>query len=641
MNKKSNLKWADGGEFAIIGRAARLLAAAARKGLRALPDRGPFIARAALVLSSLFFYAAGPVQAASTVPFADSFDSGYANGQVLDGTNGWAASSNSVVVTNAMAQSASYSALTPIAETLSNQFSASYASNVWVDCWVQEATHVVSSATVMVNTNNALTLYMDTNNQVVVYDSAAAGWRVCTTDFMNTASAVFSTGVWARLTVNVNFGTKKAAVFLNGHLLVDRLALINTNNLMALSRMSMEGGVRGAAYWDGVWISTNWPSETYLTYDLDADGIADAQEIQLYGTTTRYVGTRLVPSTAYPAISDALALALAGELVVVSNAAYTESAVVSNGVTLTGTNLTGTATNWTMSGAVEVMSGGSVLISGGQATFANLVIDAGGAVMVSNATLTANGWTRTGTFTLDSGWRIVVPRAISFTESFDGFGAGTMVGVLGQLGLSASAPSVQIQAGSLSGNGVLCPLAENATNQVSAGLGARLWTDLYVRDTNTVADVSLLPVNPNQTVKLCVGTNGYVMLYSGGVWLTCSNDVAGDNVDGLWSIGWNRISIFQDYGEHKAAVFLNGLLLKQNLPFINTNTNQMHWVDIEAGVRGDTLFDTLSVTNGVPAGLEAGPFSDLDHNGGPDALEIQQYGTLVSFMPSGSVFKIR
>jgi hypothetical protein len=81
--------------------------------------------------------------------------------------------------------------------------------------------------------------------------------------------------------------------------------------------------------------------------------------------------------------------------------------------------------------------------------------------------------------------------------------------------------------------------------------------------------------------------------------------------------------------------------LKQNLPFINTNTNQMHWVDIEAGVRGDTLFDTLSVTNGVPTGLETGPYSDLDHNGGPDALEIQRYGALVSSMPSGSVFKIR
>jgi 3D (Asp-Asp-Asp) domain-containing protein len=377
-----------------------------------------------------------------------------------------------------------------------------------------------------------------------------------------------------------------------------------------------------------------------LTNDLDADGIADAQEIQLYGTTTRYAGTRLVPSTAYPAISDALALALAGELVVVSNAAYTESAVVSNGVTLTGTNLTGNATNWTMSGAVEVLSGGTVLISGGQTTFANLAIDAGGILVVSNATVTVNGVTRSGTFTLSNGWQVVTPRAVSFTETFDGFGAGTMVGALGQWGLSASAPSVQIQSGGMIGTGVLCPLAENATNQVSAGVGARLWTDLYVRDTNTVADVSLLPVNPNQTVKLCVGTNGYVMLYSGGGWLTCSNDVAGDNVDGLWSIGWNRISIFQNYEQHIAAVFLNGRLLKQNLPFINTNTNQMRWVDIEAGVRGDTWFDTLSVTNGIPAGLAAMAPADTDHDGISDIDEINAYGSLSAY-PRGSVFKIR
>ena len=643
MNKISTLKWADGGGFTIIGRAARLLAAAARKGLRALPDRGPFIARAALVLSSLFFYDAGPVQAASTVPFDDNFDSGYSNGQAVDGgVKGWGTTSNCVVATNADYQSASFSAFKPFLETLSNTFSSSFATNVWVDSWLKESDHIPASAVIAVNTNDAVNLYMNTDTNLVVYDSSVAAWRICTTDFMNNASSSFSAGGWAHVTVNINYGTKQAAIFLNGHSVAQQVPLINTNTLSALSKVALEGGrFNGAVYWDGVWVSTNWPQATWVTNDLDADGMADAQEIHLYGNTTRYVGTRFVPSTAYPTIFNALALAVEGEHVVVSNAAYAESAVVSNGVTLTGTNLTGTATNWTMSGAVEVLSGGSVLVSGGEAVFANLTIDAGGTVVVSNATVTVNGVTRSGTFTMSSDWQTVVPRAVSFTETFDGFGVGTMLGGLASLGWSVSANSVQIQAGGASGNGVQCPVVEKATNYVSATSGAKLWTDVYVNDTNTIANPSLVPVDPNQTVTLCVGTNGYVLLYSGGGWLTCSSDVVGGNVDGLWSNGFNRISIFQDYGEHKAAVFLNGRLLKQNLPFINTNTNQMHWVDIEAGVRGDTWFDTLSVTNGVPAGLETGPFSDLDHNAGPDALEIQRYGTLVSFMPRGSVFKIR
>lgn len=581
----------------------------------------------------------GAAQAASPVPFADNFDTLYSDGQVLNGSNGWGASSSSVVATSAEYVSPSLAALTPAAQILSNQFASSYASNVWVDCWVKEAAHLPPYLTVDVNTNDAVTLYMNTNNQVVVYDSDVAGWRICTTDYMNNASAVFSSGGWAHLTVNLNYATKKTAVFLNGHLVVDQLALINTNTLTALSKLSLEGGVRAASYWDGVWVSTNWPQATYVTNDLDADGMADAEEVHLYGNTTRYVGSRTVPSTDYATISSALAVALARERVVVSNAAYAESVVVSNGVTLTCTNLAVTATNWTMSGSVEVKSGATVLVSGGLAVFANLTINAGGLVMVSNATVTVNGWVLSGTFTLDSGWQTVTPRPVSFTETFEGYREGTMLGALGQYGWSVSATSVQVQAGGMSGNGVQCPVVQTATNHVSATVGAKLWTDLYLKDTNTVEDVSHIMVDPGQTVTLCVGTNGYVMVYSGG-WLTCSNDALGGNVDGLWSNGWNRISIFLDYGVHKASVFLNGRLLKEQIGFINSNTNQMKWVDVEASMRGDTWFDTLSVTNGIPAGLAAGPDADLDHDGLPDALEIQQYGSLSTY-PRGSVFRIR
>jgi hypothetical protein len=534
--------------------------------------------------------------AASTVPFYDDFDAGYTDGQSLAaGSKGWETTSNSVVVRAGAGMAGTLAALVPHSEVASNRFATVSATNVWTDFYVSEVQHVPDGWPIDVDTNQAVMLYMNTSSQVVVYDPVAAQWRICMTDYCGNAVSTFFSGGWAHISVNQNYSADKAAVFLQGHLLVEQLRLINTN-LTSFQTVALSAGGSCTSFFDNVTVTNGWPSAAYVTNDVDADGKADAEEIHLYGTASRWTGVRQVPGQ-YATIQQAMDVAFSGETVIVASNQANETVTLASGVTL----------------------------------------------IVTNGTVTINGQIRSGTFTVVDGWGWVVPRAVPFVEDFEAYGTGTMVATLGDRGWLVSTTGTTVKAGVGVGGSRAVELAaqDSLTNLWSAGgaSNTNLWVDLYVNETMHVPDRWPMAVDLSQSVSLYVNTSRYVVVYNSALpgWDVCSNDVFNAGTTDAYSNGWNRITLNVNYGSHQAALFLNGRLLRDRLGFISgTSRNIASNLCLSAGAGSLVMMDSLTVTNRVLVDLTA----DGDRDCIADAREIDLYGNLDA-VPTGSVFKIR
>jgi hypothetical protein len=376
-----------------------------------------------------------------------------------------------------------------------------------------------------------------------------------------------------------------------------------------------------------------------------------------------YTGIRYVPGD-YGTITAALAAAQANDQIIVSNGTYALSVTLSNGVTLVGSNMTGNATNLLIDGNLNVAQTGIVSMAGGWFTvtgqvsvaadglltlnavtnnFGDLVIASGGAVQVNNGTLTVNGITLSGTFTLDSGWNSGhVAQTLNYTNDFESYGVGQPLNRCGAQGWVAS------DAGSVVQSTVAVQLQRAA--MVTAGMvvsnviqgradQTKVWTDLYLQDTSVKDPAVAYPSAPSgRTVVLFVNTNNHVVIWNSNAWDECVFDIAGNDIPSIPSGQWARVSVFLDYLAGKAAVFVDGRLVRQQVPFVSPVASY-HGFGLNAG-SGSAYMDDVKVWTNVPPTLTSGAMSDLDQDGSPDALEIQNCGT-TTLWPQGSVFKIR
>jgi hypothetical protein len=170
---------------------------------------------------------------------------------------------------------------------------------------------------------------------------------------------------------------------------------------------------------------------------------------------------------------------------------------------------------------------------------------------------------------------------------------------------------------------------------------SNVWVELYYQDTNRIPDSMVLPgiVNTNVAVMAFINTNGYVTVFEpvSNQWDVCSNDARGVSVSSLANDAWVRITVNENYTRGKAAVFLNGRLLRENLRFINTNLVNSGRFEVRGGSAGPTYLDTYSVrTNWVGVVSD-----DRDNDAWPDAMEIDLYGNTSKDPGVGSVYVIR
>ncbi|MCE9615376.1 MAG: LamG domain-containing protein [Lentisphaerae bacterium] len=206
------------------------------------------------------------------------------------GFSGWGASSTGVVVQ----ASAGYEPMPsqgvriPEASLISNRVAAASVTKVWTDFRLKPMVGEKPSAP---ETNNTAFLsYVSSNGVLNVW---SGGWIPCTNYINGSSVAVITTGEFVRVTVFANFDSDKAAVFVNGKLARE---LVSFPSPSVGSYSSFQTANSDAnAYLDDVHITTGVPTDLLPvtpSTDLDADGTADAEEIDLYNSVWGWSGPR-------------------------------------------------------------------------------------------------------------------------------------------------------------------------------------------------------------------------------------------------------------------------------------------------------------------------------------------------------------
>lgn len=371
-----------------------------------------------------------------------------------------------------------------------------------------------------------------------------------------------------------------------------------------------------------------------------------------------YSGVRLVTND-YPTIADALAAAKAGDMVVVTPGSYTNDLTLGKTVTIKGTNVaivgsvnvqggvTGTWANClglTITGTTTVAAGGLMVVSNGTIDVGTLNLEVGATVQVVNATaFTANGVTFTGTHTLASNWYVtVVAQTPPYSDSFDAdrYAVGTKLLHLGVFGWDTASEGVVVETNQVqSGQAVTVPASATLISQMTATPASNIWVQCYFQDTNRVTpqELALYDLRTDIALAMVIVTNGYLAVYDPQKsWVVCSNDFYTVPMDKLASNAWPRVAVNLNYKTGKAAVFLDGRLLLQQVSFRNPSLKNSGQFEILSGFGGASWLDGFNVwTNASPGMSLSG-----DGDSVSDAVEIDLYGDVFTY-PRGSVFTIR
>jgi hypothetical protein len=225
----------------------------------------------------------------SALPFSDGFES-YGKGTLLQYLSGlgWsvtnAGSLSDAVVTNAVTHASSARSVflanyATAVQTVTNPVSGQ---KLWTDLWMKP---VLGEAAPTVSGNENFKAYFTANGYLAVYRGGV--WDVCSNDVANGSVSNVVAGDWARVTVFQDYASNSNAVFINGRLVRQHVGFAR-----AASRYSRleAGGSWDTEYLDDVSISNGVPTDLTVAgtpgHDVDGDGIADAVEVSLYGTTT-------------------------------------------------------------------------------------------------------------------------------------------------------------------------------------------------------------------------------------------------------------------------------------------------------------------------------------------------------------------
>ena len=220
-----------------------------------------------------------------------------------------------------------------------------------------------------------------------------------------------------------------------------------------------------------------------------------------------------------------------------------------------------------------------------------------------------------------------------FNENFDGYTVNpTNVSQIGNGWNATGTCTVDAGVGTNGTRGMDLGLGAKAWNAVTTNATPnRIWSDLLVNETNFATLDTLSPVLPSTAVMVVIVTNTsnangllYVMNPVSSVWEACTGNATNGPVAAITTGSWVRISVFQNYDSHVATIFLNGVPVRTNWPFINTGLSSYTNLACEGAADGNAFLDNVSVSNAVPPGLT----SDINGNQMPDAMELTLYGSL-------------
>ena len=202
---------------------------------------------------------AWPAGTTNVVPFSENFER-YPNGTALvDGTNGWYASSSAVVVQTNVVYSGTNAAMLPADTYLSNRFIQVANSNIWVTMYARPSLdNAGRMANYELSTNSTAIFYVNTGGYCVVYNGAG-GWSEITAMLDGSVPPRIASNDWSRFDLRLNHNSRTWAFFANYQLLSTNISFASTNS--SFSGFDVHGaGLEQTNYLDDVAVSYTFPS---------------------------------------------------------------------------------------------------------------------------------------------------------------------------------------------------------------------------------------------------------------------------------------------------------------------------------------------------------------------------------------------
>ena len=565
----------------------------------------------------------------------DNFES-YGVGTSLSGQGNWTASPSVILTNNMYGNPTNMAALPPNAiATNAVGMPPGSPGKIWTDFLLDETVRVEPASLPLVESNTVMMVGMTTGGFAVVYNTASNGWDICTNDARGGALSGLAAGAWARLSVCEDFSRQQVALFLNGRLLRQGIPFITNQTITSYGRVTFSSGVASTGYVDDVYVSNAVPptlaaQSLSSTTDINGDGLVDAVEIMQYGAIAK-----TVPGD-YATITNALAAASSGDRLVV-NGSHVESVAVSNSVTLIGTNVTGLAGLTVIAGQTLTLSGYTSFV------ITNLAIGSGATIVWGNGTtVTVGGVTMAGPFTMNSTWATMNASSLNYTNDFESYTLGQPLSLCGGQGWGASDDRSVVVTNQCHSSSNAAKVVANSmlSNTVGAAELTKVWTDMYLNDSAPkYAGTPYPPADTGLAVVFFVNTNSHVVVWNSNVWDECATDALGNQAPTAATGTWFRVSVFEDFTAQKVAFFLNGQLLRQQVPFVS-RVERYQGISFSAGA-GAAYLDDVKIWTNMPPSLTNYDqrVIDLNQDGIPDAVQIAQGGII--HYPQGTVFKIR
>lgn len=169
---------------------------------------------------------------------------------LIDGTNGWYASSSSCIVQQDVRYSGSQAAMLPIGETLSNSFWGEPARNVKLEMYALPQL-MTSSVYPSISTNVTAQFFINSNGFFVV--GSGMNWNEASNSPAQTITNVNNSTNFVRIQINLQYNTHKWSLkaWTNGFLVASTNNLSFASNLNYFSSFSIYGGT-ATSYVDDV-----------------------------------------------------------------------------------------------------------------------------------------------------------------------------------------------------------------------------------------------------------------------------------------------------------------------------------------------------------------------------------------------------
>ena len=238
----------------------------------------------------------------TALPFTDDFESYPENTPLIDGTNGWYASSSNAIVQTNVVYDGTNAAMVPDDVTLSNRFSGIGTTNIWL----QMDVHPVLSDSEdfpEIDANVTAMFYVDNNGYFVVHNGTPTNWCTLTNTVTGTNATLVSADDWVRLNIYQNYSNHTWTLFANYKLMWDDIGFVNTND-DTFNGFNFYNGGGNTSYLDGVLVEATLPTDlgndggdwlpdvkvnlTDLTSLIFTGQVASSQQFELWKTNGYY-----------------------------------------------------------------------------------------------------------------------------------------------------------------------------------------------------------------------------------------------------------------------------------------------------------------------------------------------------------------